>query len=210
MNRILVRQTQESDFPAIIRLCSRVYPHSESWAEDQLASHLTVFPQGQLTAVDPERDRVVGMAASLIIAWDDYHHLDSWRDFTDRGYFGNHDPTGKTLYGAEIMVDPETRRRGVGSRLYEARRGLVLKYSLRRIRAGSRLRGYRRYAHRWSAGEYVRRVEAGEVKDPTLSFQLNRGFRVFDVVSGYLKGDPESLGWAALIEWLAPPEGSGD
>ncbi|MFZ0429349.1 MAG: carbon-nitrogen hydrolase, partial [Acidobacteriota bacterium] len=41
-------------------------------------------------------------------------------------------------------------------------------------------------------------------RDPTLTFQLRHGFRVLGVVSDYLKNDPESLGHAALIEWLNP------
>jgi len=47
-------------------------------------------------------------------------------------------------------------------------------------------------------------VERGELRDPTLSFQLARGFTVIGVVSGYLRFDPESLGWAAVIEWRNP------
>ena len=40
----------------------------------------------------------------------------------------------------------------------------------------------------------------GQLADPTLSFQLKRGFRVLAVVAGYLRHDPESLGYAAVIE----------
>jgi hypothetical protein len=47
-------------------------------------------------------------------------------------------------------------------------------------------------------------VTQGELVDPTLTFQLRRGFRVLHVVPGYLKHDPESQGFAALIEWLNP------
>jgi hypothetical protein len=47
-------------------------------------------------------------------------------------------------------------------------------------------------------------VARGSLRDPTLSFQLNRGFHVLAVVEGYLRHDPESLGWAAVIEWLNP------
>jgi hypothetical protein len=52
--------------------------------------------------------------------------------------------------------------------------------------------------------EYVQKVVRGELKDPTLSFQLREGFDVLAVVEGYLRNDPESLGYAAVIEWLNP------
>src|SRR5690606_7290129 len=129
----------------------------------------------------------------------------TWRDFTDRGMFTNHDPVmGRTLYGAEVMVHPEIRGSGVGGRLYDARRDLAVRLGLLRIRAGARLRGFQKHAGRMTAEEYVRRVARGSLRDPTLSFQLNRGFHILAVVEGYLRHDPESLGWAAVIEWLNP------
>ena len=42
------------------------------------------------------------------------------------------------------------------------------------------------------------------LRDPTLSFQLREGFDVLAVVDSYLRNDPESLGHAAVIEWLNP------
>lgn len=212
-SEIVVRNTRRRDFDGIVELCRAVYPETLPWAEEQLVSHLRVFPEGQLVAVliDPQSraERVVGMAASLILSWDDYDHQDSWRDFTDRGLFTNHDPEGRTLYGAEVMVDPSYQRRGIGSKIYAARRKMARRLGMRRIRAGARLRGYHRWALRMSAQEYVDRVVAGEIHDPTLTFQLHQGFRVIDVVPGYLKEDPESLGWAAVIEWLNPPSPTG-
>jgi GNAT superfamily N-acetyltransferase len=202
---ILVRTITPADFAGIIDLTRRVYPQSPPWSERQLASHLDVFPEGQLVAIDERSGEVVGMAASLIVLWDDYDIAASWRDFTDAGMFTNHDPVhGRTLYGAEVMVDPTVQGRGVGSRLYSARRALAERLSLLRIRAGSRLRGYHLCANTMSAQAYVERVVRGQVRDPTLSFQLARGFHVLDVVSGYLRHDPESLGWAAVIEWVNP------
>lgn len=168
----------------------------------ELASQLDVFPEGQMVAVDAGTGEIVGMAASLIVDWDDYAVDASWRDFTDHGYFTNHDPQGRTLYGAEVMVHPDHRRRGVGSTLYAAREALVHRLGLARIRAGARLSGYRKRAARMSAERYVERVVAGEISDPTLSFQLAHGFQVLAVVEDYLKRDPQSLGWAAVVEWL--------
>ncbi len=200
---IEIRQTRAEDIPSVIELCRAVYPVSVPWTEAQLGSHLRVFPQGQFVAVESATGRVLGMTASLIVLWDDYEMTSSWRDFTDHGMFTNHDPArGRTLYGAEVMVHPELQGRGVGSRLYEARRDLVARLGLLRIRAGARLRGYHRYADRMSAEEYAIEVARRTISDPTVSFQLRRGFHILAVVPGYLRNDPESLGHAAVIEWL--------
>jgi ribosomal protein S18 acetylase RimI-like enzyme len=207
---IVIRATQPDDFRGIIALTREVYPASPPWSESQLASHLTVFPEGQLVAVTGPRQEVVGMAASLIIAWDEYERTGTWRDFTEGGTFRNHDPHGRTLYGAEVMVHPGMQRRRIGQRLYRERRAIAERFGLLRIRAGARLRGYHRLARRMSAEEYVLNVLRGTIKGPTLSFQLREGFRVFGVVQGYLAHDPESLGWAALIEWLNPAVATPD
>lgn len=201
--QVTIRNTRPEDFDGIVALSGKVYPAAPPWTREQLASHLAVFPEGQFVAVAD--DQIVGMAASLIVLWDDYDFDTNWRDFTAGGMFTNHDPEhGRTLYAAEVMVDPKWRGRGIGGRMYDARRELTMRLGLHRIRAGARLRGYHRFAGRMTAAEYVRRVERGELRDPTLSFQLGRGFHVLTVVPGYLRQDPESLGYAAVIEWLNP------
>jgi len=201
--RIVVRNTEPGDFAGIGSLTERVYPDAPPWNERQLSSHLALFPEGQFVAVEEPGGAIVGMAASLIVLWDDYHHHMSWKEFTHHGMFTNHDPEhGRTLYGAEVMVEPSIQRRGVGKKLYHARRALVERLGLVRIRAGARLRGYHRYANRMTPEDYVVQVVAGKVKGPTLSFQLREGFEVIDVVKDYLGMDPESLGYAALIEWI--------
>jgi GNAT superfamily N-acetyltransferase len=210
----LVRRATTEDIPRVIGVCQEVYPASAPWRPDQLASHQEVFPEGQLVAVHRETGEVGGSAASLIVSWHDYDMHSSWRDFTDRGMFTNHDPQGRTLYGAEIMVRPSLQGQGLGKLIYAARRELVQRRHLLRIRAGARLRGYSRHAATLSAEEYVERVVRRELRDPTLSFQLSQGFRVLAVVPGYLRTDPESLGHAAVIEWInagvARPEDYGE
>ncbi|HSA91748.1 MAG TPA: GNAT family N-acetyltransferase [Terriglobales bacterium] len=203
--KVVVRTTRPEDFVAIDDLTREVYPGAPTWSHEQLSSHMRVFPAGQLVAVEADTQKVVGMAASLIVYWDDYDLHAPWRDFTDHGMFTNHDPErGRTLYGAEVMVQPSRQGRGIGKKLYQARRELVQGLGLLRIRAGARLRHYHRYAHRMSAEDYVIRILQGKLRDPTLSFQLKEGFEVLGVVAGYLQHDPESLGYAAVIEWLNP------
>lgn len=199
-----VRNTEPGDFAGIIELTRLVYPSSPSWTGEQLASHYRVFPQGQFVCVEMESGRVVGMAASLVVLWDDYDMSSSWRDFTDAGRFTNHNPNGRTLYGAEVMVHPGLQGSGIGTMLYDARRALAQRLGLLRIRAGARLRGYHKYADRMTPERYVQAVVREEIKDPTLTFQLHRGYHVLAVVKGYLRHDPESLGYAAVIEWINP------
>jgi ribosomal protein S18 acetylase RimI-like enzyme len=200
---VTVRRMATKDFPSITGMCEAIYPGSPSWTSAQLASHLEVFPEGQLVA--EVEGRIVGMAASLVVLWDDYSMDTSWRDFTANGTFRNHDPDhGRTLYGAEVMVHPAFQGKGIGKLLYKGRREIVERRGLLRIRAGARLAGYHRYADRMSAEQYTRRVVSGQLSDPTLSFQLSQGFEVIGVAANYLRNDPESLGNAAVIEWLNP------
>lgn len=202
---ISIIHPQPKHFAGIQELCRKVYPFTKPWAIAQLESHRSYFPGGQLIAVDDRTGDVVGLAFCLIIMWDDYSPQDSWSDFTSHGYFRNHDPKkGKTLYGAEVMVDPEMRGQGIGKLLYDGRREIVEKMNLKRIRAGARLRGYSKYKDKLTPQEYTIQVVQKKIYDPTLSFQLSKGFVVIDVAKNYLYDDPESLGYAAVIEWLNP------
>jgi GNAT superfamily N-acetyltransferase len=205
---IRIRPTQPNDFDAITALSARVYPGEPPWTAEYLASHREAFPEGQLVAEDADTGDIVGMAATLIVNWDDYDRLDSYRDMTGGMLFTNHDPEGRTLYGAEVMVDPERRRLGIGAKIYAARRELAERLGLLRIRAGARLPGYRKHAGAMTAEQYVIRVVRGELRDPTLSFQIAQGFHVLAVVPDYLRGDKQSRGYAALIEWLNPAQAS--
>lgn len=204
---IITRHTQTEDIPQIIELSREIYHEKSAWTQRELTSHLEIFPEGQFVAVENESGKIVGMAASLIILWDDYDIGENWEDFTDKGMFTNHDAeNGRTLYGAEVMVSPGKRRLGIGKKIYNARRELVEELGLLRIRAGARLRNYHRYADKYSAKQYVEKIVAGEIKDPTLSFQLRQGFKILAVVSDYLEHDRESLGKAAIIEWRREEE----
>lgn len=194
-------------FEQIQELCRKVYPFSKPWNIAQLESHHSYFPDGQLIVIEKESGKIVGLAFSLIVSWSDYSKQDNWQDFTSGGFFHNHNPRiGKTLYGAEIMVNPDCRGQGIGKLLYEGRRAILEKYGLKRIRAGARLRGYSKFKDKLSPQEYTKQVMDKKIFDPTLSFQLGQGFKVIDVVSNYLFNDPESLGYAAVIEWLNPKE----
>ena len=197
-----IRQITKSDIPAVIELEERVFPHMLAWTAEELTQHLSVFPEGQLVALD-ESGKVIGSASSLIIDWDDYAESAKWSSITGYGSFATHNPLGKTLYGADMCVDPSARRRGVGSLFYEARKKMVKELGLKRLLTGGRIPGYGEVAQTMTPQEYVAEVVHGRRKDPTLSFQLANGLIVLDVVPEYLE-DPDSRGYATLLEWLNP------
>jgi len=200
-----IRNTEARDFDGIGDLCRRVYPETCPWSAQQLGSHLCMFPEGQHVADLGNDGHLVGMTSTLIIDSDRYDLFGSWDDFTAQGMLTNHDPVrGRTLYGVEMIVDPAAQGHGVGHGLVAEHKAIARARGLRRIRGGARLRDYHHYAKRMSAGDYVRDVVHGRIEDHTLTFHIHQGYHVIAVVPHYLSDDSETLGYAALIEWLNP------
>ena len=100
------------------------------------------FPQGQFVAVCG--NRIVGYATSLIVNIDDEFWYDV-DELTGAGTFSTHNPDGDTLYGADIAVHPDFRRRGVATLLYKRRRSLLKRNNLRRMIAYGRIPGYKEH-----------------------------------------------------------------
>jgi predicted amidohydrolase/ribosomal protein S18 acetylase RimI-like enzyme len=199
---ITIRQMTADDVLEVVAMQERAYPNQLAWSADELLHHLKVFPEGQLVAANAAGE-IVGWASSLIIDWDDYAESAQWPIITGRGTFSTHDPLGKTLYGADVCVDPAARRSHIGSLFYDARKKMVRERGLKRLLTGGRIPGYAKVAKQMSAQEYVAEVVRDKRSDPTLSFQLANGMVVLDVVPGYLD-DPDSGGFATLLEWLNP------
>lgn len=202
-----VRPMRADDVPGLVAIAARAFAGMASWSERQLHSHLAIFPEGQLVAEEADGS-LLGSASALVVRWDDFEELASWREITGNGYFTTHNPAGLTLYGADVAVDPAARRRGVGHCLYEARKALARRLGLRRIIAGGRIPGYAEVAERLGPMRYVAEVVAGQRHDPVLSFQLANGFRVRRVIPGYLGSDAASLGHATLLVWPNPAFGT--
>ena len=197
---VLIRQLEHTDIADAITLQRHVYQTIPSFSEEQFKNLLSIFPQGQFVA---ELDgHIVGLSISLVILWDSYSLRHSWPEITNEGHFDTHNLKGRTLYGAEVCVDPTYRGQGVGQALYEARRNLCKAMNLKRIIAGGRLPDYHKYSQFMSPEEYAKQVIWGDLYDPVLRFQLDQGFDYCGILHGYLPSDLESIGNAALIVWL--------
>lgn len=200
ISKVIIRNTTRSDFDAIRNLQQKIYPHLKPWSNEQLENHIKVFPEGQFVA---EFDgAIVGTASSLIIFWEEYGPLKNWGEITGKGTFDTHKPDGKTLYGAEVCVDPELRKRGIGKKIYAARKKLCKELNLKRIIAAGRIPNYHNYAEKYDPHTYAMHVIWGDIYDPVLRFQMKEGFQFCDIIDKYLKGDTDSLENATLIVWL--------
>ena len=197
-----LRNLVERDIDRIIELQRLVYPDMPAYRREHLAMQLDAFPHGQFV-VEGE-GRIVGASSSLVVLWDDYGLDHTWKSVTGEGTFSTHNMQGRTLYGAEVCVDPTIRKRGIGHLIYQARRRLCRDMNLKRIIAAGRLPGYRKHAQEMSAELYAQKVVWGDLYDPVLRFQIGEGFQYCGVIPGYLPSDRDSLGHAALIVWLNP------
>ena len=203
---VKVRNTIKSDIPKIIDLDKQSFPflakYGNIWKQEELNSHLEIFPEGQFVAVEPN-GTIVGSASTLIVSLDPEYKEHTWVDITTNGMFINHSYDGDSLYGADISSHPKHRHEGIGSMLYAARKNLVMKLNLRRMISGGRLFNYCDYADKMSALEYAEKVIRGELRDPVLSFELDNGFKFIKILPNYLD-DVRSLNYASFIEWLNP------
>lgn len=169
-------------------------------AED-LRAYAGVFPEGVFVAMDGEDP--VGMGAGIFLDFDFDHPQHTIAGITGDHQCGNHDPDGEWYYGTDITVHPDHRRRGIGKELYRLRKDLVRRYGKRGIIAGGSIPGFLHHKAHLEAGEYVERVVAGELYDPTLTFQLENGFEVRGLLPDYMADEADD-GWATLIVWEPP------
>lgn len=174
---------------------------------EQFRAHIDVFPEGQLVVVD-RTGRPVASSTDIRrnIDLDRYQHR--YMEVSGDNWLTSHDPEGEWLYGIDIGIHPDWRGRGLSRLLYDARKDIVRRLDLRGHVAGGLPVGYGAVKRQISIEDYLSRVEAGEIFDPTLSVQLRRGFRIRGILHDYVH-NPACDDKAALIVWLNPDRREG-
>jgi len=160
------------------------------------------FPEGQFVALDG--DKVIGTAVTMRTDHPPTAKPHTWLDQLGGLYINNHTSTGRWLYGVEFAVNPAYRKQGVGTLLYQARFDMVKRLGLDGFYAVGMLMGYKNYAHEMSVREYGEKVMRRELIDPTVTMQMNRGFRPIQVVEHYLDDEPDAGNAGVLIVWDNP------
>lgn len=197
--KIKLRTIRISDFDSITGLQMKCFPNMKPWSKEQFTNILKTFPKGQACILLEKK--IIASSCSLIINFSNYSETSSWGELTDKGNIGNHDPNGDTLYGMEIMVDPQYRGMKLSRRLYDARKNTAKHFNLKRILIGGRLPNYCKFEKKINIDEYVEQVIDKKIYDPVLTAQLANGFSLKRVLPDYLPNDKESCGYATLLEW---------
>jgi GNAT superfamily N-acetyltransferase len=204
MQDVVIIQTRMQYADEIEELQRRCYPTldpSHLIRREHVESQIRIFPEGQhLALIDGV---VVGMSSSLRHNIDFTEAQHSFDEMIAGGFITNHNPHGEWLYGADMSTHPDYRRRGIASKLYDARKALIKRLNLRGMVGGGMVPGYRFHKHEMSLETYAAKVSAGELHDPTLTPQLKNGYVVRGVIYDYLHD--ELLGNdATLIVWENP------
>jgi len=175
-------------------------PH-ERLRREHFLKHYELFPEGNFVAL--RGDRVVGLGSGFLTDFDFGDPDHTFQEIIAGGFYTHHDPAGAWYYGGDISVHPKFRRRGIGSKLYAARKDVVRQLNRRGIVGGGLLPGFAAYKQSISPQEYVARVVKEELYDSTLSFQLRQGFQVRGLLQNYIE-DSASDNWSVLIVWENP------
>lgn len=173
-------------------------PCDDTATPDHIYSQIRRFSEGQFVAL--LNGEVVGFATTMRTHDSPQAAPLPWIHAIGDLHLRNHTPQGEWLYGVDFGVHPEYRKHGIGTKLYQARFNLVRRLNLRGFYAGGMLMGYARYQLQMSISEYADKVMRGELCDPTVTMQINRGFKPRRLIENYIPGTPPHNA-AMLIEW---------
>lgn len=188
------------ELEALQRIVFPTLTDNELFTAEKYLNHLRLFPQGQFVAMATIGgvQKCVGATSTYRanFDFDDYQH--TFLEAIAHGWLSNHDPQGEWLYGVDVSVHPDFRRKGIGSRLYDARKALVKRLNLRGEVAGGMIPGYEHYKAKMTVETYIEKVVAGEILGKTLPMQLKNGFVVRGILYDHIT-DPRADNTATLL-----------
>ncbi|MEP6844473.1 MAG: carbon-nitrogen hydrolase family protein [Panacibacter sp.] len=198
--KTVLRLLQEEDYERVKEIQLKCFPEMKPWSQMQWKSITDRFPKGQIGI--EVNNKLVASSCSLRMFFDEFSSNHSWNSTTGNGMSTTHRNNGDTLYGIEIMVDPDYQNYKLARRIYNARKELVKEDNIKRIVIGGRLPNYHLHSDKLQVKEYVEQVIDKKISDPVLTTQLSNGFKLKRIIKDYLPNDKESCGFATFMEWV--------
>lgn len=173
------------------------FPEAELWNEFDLSMHTLNFSEGQFVV---ELDGlVVASCTNVILNELTWQNRTTWMDLSGGKSLSTHDPEGSTLFGVDISVHPDIRRRGIAKLLYRERVTLASQLGLNRFATACRLPGLIS-APELSPEEFTQKIVNHEIVDMPMTAFLNLGMKFFGVAHNFMD-DIESRNCNAILEY---------
>ncbi|MCB9030011.1 MAG: carbon-nitrogen hydrolase family protein [Deltaproteobacteria bacterium] len=191
-----IRQAELSHIDSIIELHAKTFPDEEKWTYAQIKSQIETFPEGQICIF--ENDTLVAASSACITELDVLDEALNWEQLSSKGTIDQHDPSGDTLVGIEMIVDPEYTYLQLEQRIYDQRKKLAHDKNLWRIILCGRLDLDNLKECGSALRTYVDKVKTNETVDRILGLQLSNDFSVKKIAPNFFgEGIP-----AVYVEWV--------
>ena len=198
MRDVEIRVARKADVESIRELEKRVWPNFSA-SKEMIESRISIFPEGQIIAIDLEKKIVVGYLCTMFLGYETSDFPHSWMEITGNGTIQNHDPSGKYVYGVTLTVD---KGYNLGMQLQVHGWYVIVKYHRRGCYLGSPIPGFASYKKKHpeiTAEDYVFKKRRKNCPiDPELAYYHKAGFRIERVLKDY-EPDPDSLNYGVLV-----------
>ena len=160
IEKVEIRLLQVNDYLGLYDSMKEAYKnwHGTLWTKETIDKLIYVFPEGQIAVL--VNGKVVGVALSIIVNYDDFGDDHTYREITGNYEFNTHNPDGDVLYGIEVFVRPEFRGLRLATRLYNARKDLCSKLNLKAIVFGGRIPNNKEHSSELDPRKYIEKVKA--------------------------------------------------
>jgi len=194
-----VRLYRDADYARVVALFDDAYAGMGTTygTVDELAALRRACQGGQVVAECG--GVVVGVILSLPCRYDAFCVPQSMDAIYDPARFEEHGRDADSLFALEILVHSAHHRRGIGKQMNAAIASYLRAAGLRAFLGVSRVTGYAAVRDIVPIEEYLQRVRAGELHDPSLSFNCANGMLPTVPVPSYFPADVASAGFGALV-----------
>jgi len=200
---VRTEERMADELAALQEACFPTLATGERIRAEHYRAHVRVFPEGQHAVIETATGRVVAASTDFRTTVDFSHFQHRYMDAVGNNWLTTHQPAGDWLYGADVGVHPDFRRRGLATLLYGERQALCRRLRLRGHVEGAMPKGYHFFRETMPIEAYVARVVRGEIDDPTLTVQLSRGYHVYGMIPDYLE-DPSCANYGVFVVWRNP------
>jgi GNAT superfamily N-acetyltransferase len=198
-NGLLLTNTKKKHAAHLEALQRVVFPtlsEEEIMLEKHFKAYTDIFPDGQFVVLN--EGRVAASTSTMRCDFDFEHPNHTFLEFTGNLTLSTHNPLGDWLYGLDVMVAPDFRKKGLARALYKARQNYVQEQKMKGQITTGMLNGYYPHKDKMTPEAYFKLLKEGNIYDPTVSTQVKIGWQLVGLIPDYLD-DPQCGNYGVLM-----------